>query len=368
MSQKSGRSFEQIMEDLNNMMKNSRGAGPSSDHSGGGSGAGSGSGGGFGFSGNFVQWLVVGAFAVIYGLASSFYKIDTSEKGVLTRFGAFHGIADEGPHFRLPFGIDQVYKVEVTRIHEEAFGFRKNGAIHPSDARKESMMLTGDLKVAVVEWIAQYRIRDPKKYLFSAYKVTQNIRDISISVMRRVVGDKLVTDVLTTDRVYIEEQARKFTQETLDHFDMGVVITNLHLQNVTPPQDVRAAFNEVNIAKQEKDQMVNQAKGIYNKVIPEAEGKASKVVAEAEGYAVKIVNSARGDAAKFNSMLEEYRKAPEVTRTRLYLETMEAVLSKTDRFTVVDPEVKGLLPIYGNITAPSISSQAPSSSHSAPTS
>ena len=341
MSQKTGRSFEQVMEDLNNMIKNGKDKSGSSDGNGAEKPPGVG--------GGILQWIIVGGFVLVYGLVSSFYKVDTSERGVITRFGAFHGIAEEGPHFKLPFGIDQVYKVEVTRIHEEAFGFRKGSAIHPTDARKESMMLTGDLKVALVEWIVQFRIDDPKKYLFSAYKVRQNIRDISISVMRRVVGDKLVTDVLTTDRLFIEQQAKKFTQDTLDHFDMGVVITNLHLQNVTPPKEVRSAFNEVNIAKQEKDQIMNQAKGIYNKVIPEAEGKASKVIAEAEGYAIRVVNTAKGDAQKFRSILTEYQKAPEITRKRLFLETMEDIFSKVDHFTIVDPEAKGLLPVYGGL-------------------
>ncbi|MCB9229542.1 MAG: FtsH protease activity modulator HflK [Deltaproteobacteria bacterium] len=353
MSQKTGRSFEQVMEEFNRMM------GKGNGHTSGRDGPE----GRKTLNRGWLQWLLIAAFVVLYGLISSFYKIDTSEKGVITRFGAFHGIAEEGPHFRLPFGIDQVYKVEVTRIHEEAFGFRRDGAIHHSDSRKESMMLTGDLKVAMVEWIVQYRVNDPKKYLFSAFKVRQHIRDVSISVMRRVVGDKLVTDVLTKDRLYIEQQAKLYTQETLDRFDMGVMITNLHLQNVTPPEEVRAAFNEVNIAKQEKDQMVNQAKGIYNRVIPEAEGKAAKVLAEAEGYAIRVVNSAEGDAEKFRTVLEEYRKAPELTRKRLYLDTMERILSQSDRLTIVDPQAKGLIPVYGQTLPAFPAGQSASASH-----
>lgn len=347
MTQNSGKSFEQVLEDLNNMISGNK---KKKSHNGGGDGGDGSSGGGTGGSagGKFLQLLIIAGVVVLYASFTSFYKIETTQKGVVTRFGAFHTITDEGPHFKLPFGIDQVYKVEVTRIHEEQFGFRKNRDLSSQQARQESLMLTGDLKVAVVEWILQYKIHDPKKYLFNAVNVGKNIRDISISVMRRVVGDKLVTDVLTTDRIFIAEQARKFTQETLDRFDMGVTITNLNLQNVTPPYDVRPAFNEVNIARQEKDQLINQAKGEYNKVIPQAQGKAEQKIAEAKAYAIDIVNRAKGDAQKFSAIAAEYKKAPAVTKERMYLEAMENIFSQVDKLTIVDSSVKGLLPIFGD--------------------
>ncbi|MFK7824129.1 MAG: FtsH protease activity modulator HflK [Oligoflexales bacterium] len=346
MSQKSGKSFEQVMEDLNNMISNI-GEKKSSRGGNSGNGAHPPSKGGGGPS-KFVQWLLIGAFAVIYGLFSSFYKVETTQKGVITRFGAFYDIADEGPHFKLPFGVDQVYKVEVTRIHEEQFGFRKQQNLSKQQARQESLMLTGDLKVAVVEWILQYKIDDAKKYLFNAVNVNKNIRDISVSVMRRVVGDKLVTDVLTTDRIIIAQQAKALTQETLDRFDMGVVITDLNLQRVNPPAEVRDAFNEVNIARQEKDKLINQAKGTYNKVIPEAEGKANQKVAEAEAYAINIVNHSKGDAEKFTEVLAAYKLAPAITRKRLFLEAMDDIYSKSDRLTIVDSQIKGLMPIFSS--------------------
>lgn len=343
MTQRTNKSFEQVMEDLNNMISNM------TDRKGGGRKSGNSDGDGKssqGGPGKFTQILLIALFVVLYGVFSSFYKIEPSQQGVITRFGAYHSIADEGPHLKLPFGIDQVYIVEVERIHDERFGFRKQGSISKIQARQESLMLTGDLKVAVVEWILQYKIKDPKKYLFNAVNVGKNIRDISMSVMRRVVGDKLVTDVLTTDRIYIAELAKKLTQETLDRFDMGVVIINLNLQNVNPPEDVRDAFNEVNIAKQEKDQLINQAKGTYNKVIPEAEGKASQKIAEAQAKSIKIINRAKGDAEKFSTILTAYQKAPSITRKRLYLETMEEIFSQGEKFTIVDSQVKGLLPIF----------------------
>lgn len=346
MSQKSGKSFEQVMEDLNSMISNI-GDRKSSKGGNSGNGAHPPSQGGGGPS-KFMQWLLIGVFIVIYGAFSSFYKIETTQKGVITRFGAFHDIADEGPHFKLPFGVDQVYKVEVTRIHEEQFGFRKQKSLSKQQARQESLMLTGDLKVAVVEWILQYKIDDAKKYLFNAVNVDKNIRDISVSVMRRVVGDKLVTDVLTTDRIIIAQQAKRLTQETLDRFDMGVIITDLNLQRVNPPAEVRDAFNEVNIARQEKDKLINQAKGTYNKVIPEAEGKANQKIAEAEAYAINLVNHAKGDAEKFTEVLAAYKLAPDITRKRLFLDAMNDIYSKSARVTIVDSKIKGLMPIFGS--------------------
>lgn len=344
MNQKSGKSLDQILQDLNNMISNLGGKKRNGGSAHGGS---SHERSNSSNSGGIATFLIVLVFIGLYGAASSFYQIEPTQQGVVTRFGAYSQTTDEGPHFKLPFGIDQVYKIEVTRIHEEQFGFRKQGKqINTQQARQESLMLTGDLKVAIVEWIVQYKINDPKKYIFNAVNVSKNIRDISISVMRRVVGDKLVSDVLTTDRVSIASEAKRLTQETIDLFDMGITITNLNLQNVTPPESVRAAFNNVNIARQEKDQLINQAKGLYNKVIPEAEGKAGQVLANAEAFAIATVNKATGDAEKFRSILESYKQAPAITRKRLYIETMQEIFSQVKTLRVVDSNVKGVLPVY----------------------
>ncbi|MBI2602367.1 MAG: FtsH protease activity modulator HflK [Deltaproteobacteria bacterium] len=296
-----------------------------------------------------LQWLIIVGILAAIGLFTSYYQIETAQQGVVTRFGAFDHIADEGPHFKLPFGIDQVYKIEVTRIHELQFGFRKSSNLSEELARLESLMLTGDLNVAVVEWILQYRITDPRKYLFNAANVEKNIRDVSISVMRRVVGDKLVSDVLTTDRVVIAQTAQKLTQEVLDSYNMGILLNKIHLQNVTPPEVVKPAFNEINIAKQEQEQLINQAKGTYNKFIPEAEGKAAKLLSEAEAYAVDTVNRAKGDSAKFVALLNAYKTAPEITKKRLFLDAMIEIFSNVSKITVVDEKVQGLLPIFGSM-------------------
>ena len=347
------------MEDLNSMITDitSRKKGPRGGKGNGGGNGGSGPSGNGQGGGNFLvklgrwlQWSVVLTLAALYGLWTAFYQIDPSEQGVVTRFGAFQKTSDEGPHFKLPFGIDQVYKVQVTRFQEESFGYRKDGRqISEEQARQESLMLTGDLKVAVVEWSLLYKIHDARKYLFNAVNVDKNLRDVSISVMRRVVGDKLVSDVLTIDRILIAEQAKQLTQETLDKFDMGVSLVNLSLTNVKPPPTVRPAFDDENVARQERDRMINQAKGAYNQVIPEAEGKAEKQIAEAEAFAIDSVNRAKGDAAHFSAMLEAYQRAPEITRKRLYLETMEEIFTNLERFTIVDSHVKGLLPVYNSL-------------------
>ncbi len=296
-----------------------------------------------------MPWIVMILCFIVYGAFSSFDKIDSSEQGVVTRFGAFDHIAYEGAHFKLPFGIDELYKIEVTRIHELQFGFRKSGQITEQLARLESLMLTGDLNVAVVEWIVQYRIADPKKYIFNAADKEKTIGDISISAMRRVVGDKLVSDVLTTDRVKIAERAKKISQEVLDRYDIGILITKVALQNVTPPNSVKPAFNEVNMAKQETEKLINQARGTYNKIIPESEGKAERLITEAKAYAIRIVNQAKGDAKKFEQVLVAYRKAPDITRKRMYLETMHEIFSGSQKLIIVDSNLKGILPVFGKL-------------------
>lgn len=345
MNQKPQKTIEQLIGEFEQMIMGF-GRGKQAKNGSGGSGGND----GFSSSGNSrgfrSQIFVVAAIAVAYGFFTSFYKIDETQEGVITRFGAFSHIAGPGPHFKLPFGIDQVYKVEVTRFHELQFGFRKDEQLSERQARQESLVLTGDLNVAVVEWILNYKIQDPKKYLFHAVNVEKNIRDISISVMRRVVGDKLVSDVLTTDRVSIADRARELTQQALDVYDMGILVTKVALQSVTPPEPVKPAFNEVNIARQEKERMINDARGVYNKVIPEAEGKSEKVVAEAEAYAVDRVNRAKGDALKYSEMLAAYKESPQITRKRIYLETMAEIFAGKSKITVVDAQIKGLLPIF----------------------
>ncbi|MBI4404266.1 MAG: FtsH protease activity modulator HflK [Deltaproteobacteria bacterium] len=320
------------------------------DYFGGGGG---GTGRGPGRS-SFPHTVVYGILILLalIGILTSVYTVDVSEEGVVTRFQRYHTTSPSGLHFKLPFFIDSVTKVPSKVLLQEEFGFRSHDqqgvkTEYSKDSYgEESLMLTGDLNVADVEWIVQFRISDPWKFLFHARDVKKNIRDVSMSIMRRVVGDRLVGEVLTTGRVEIADDAKKLTQEVLDKYDMGIAVAAIVLQDVTPPETVKAAFNDVNAAKQEQEKAINVAEREYNNVIPEAKGKAEQVIAEAGAYAVMLVNGAKGDAANFNSRLVEYRRAPEITRRRLYLEAMEEIFSGLDKLIIVDSKVRGIIPLY----------------------
>lgn len=285
-------------------------------------------------------------------LSTSIYTVEPSEEAVVLRLGRYVSTEPPGLHFRLPLGIDRAIKVKTKVILQEEFGFRSSGqqgartAYVDDDLKSESLTLTGDLNVANVEWIVQYQISDPKKYLFNAREVLKNLRDISQSVLRRVVGDRIVSQVLTTGRVEIAEEAQRLTQEVLDRYDIGVRIVTIKLQDVNPPESVRPAFNEVNAAKQEQEKAINQAEKEYNTVIPEAIGKAEQTIRNAEGYATAAVNRAEGDASRFRMTLQAYQAAPTVTRSRLYLETMEELYGRLESLTIVDKGVSGLLPVF----------------------
>lgn len=291
-------------------------------------------------------------FLGIVGLLTSVYTVDVSEEGVVTRFERYHATSSPGLHFKFPFFIDRVTKVPSKVLLQEEFGFRSQEQqgtrteYSKSALGEESLMLTGDLNVADVEWIVQFRISDPWKFLFHARDVQKNIRDISMSIMRRVVGDRLVGEILTTGRIEIADEAGKLTQEVLDKYDMGITVVAVVLQDVTPPEVVKSAFNDVNAAKQEQEKAINVAEREYNNVIPEAKGKAEQVIADAGAFAVSLVNRAKGDAANFNARLVEYRRAPDVTRRRLYVEAMEEIFLGLDKLVIVDSKVRGVLPLY----------------------
>lgn len=291
---------------------------------------------------------------------SSFYTVEPSEEAVIVRFGRYVSTEPPGLHFKLPFGVDRAIKVRTKVILQEEFGFRSKGSVggrteyDSKGVKAESMTLTGDLNVADVEWIVQFQIADPKKFLFNAREGLKNLRDVSQSVLRRVVGDRLVNEVLTTGRAEIAEEAHRLTQEILDRYDMGIRIVTVKLQDVNPPEPVRPAFNEVNAAKQEQEQAINQAEREYNKVIPEARGKAEQTIRDAQGYASAVVQRAEGESSRFRDVLSAYRTSPSVTRTRLYLETMEELYGRFKSVTIVDKGVEGLLPVFTGKAAPSL--------------
>lgn len=297
---------------------------------------------------------------IIVGAMSSFYTVQPDEEAVAIRLGKYLETTQPGLHFKFPFGIDKVIKLQTKRIHQLEFGFRTRdtsaGRLRSSQRayEDESLMLTGDLNVAVVEWVVQFQISDPYKYLFKTNDPILNIRDVSKSIMRRVVGDRLVTEVLTTGRTDIALNAKILMQDILDKYNLGVRIVTIKLQDVNPPERVKPSFNEVNAAKQEQEKVINQAEREYNNVIPEARGQAEKLVSEATGYATAVVNRAEGDAEKFLSIWREYKKAPVVTEKRMYLEAMEEIFTHVKSFTIVDSKIKGLLPVFQNLQKQSV--------------
>jgi membrane protease subunit HflK len=282
---------------------------------------------------------------------TGYYQVEPDEVGVVTRFGAYHRTTDPGPHLKIPF-MESVTKVPVQRQLKMEFGFRTVAAAgrseFTSDApeiKAEAVMLTGDLNVAVVEWIVQYRIRDARAFLFHVRDVPATFRNMAEAAMRQVVGDHSVDEVLTIGREAIALQAKEELQRLCNLYGIGIEIQQLVLQDVNPPDPVKPAFNEVNQAIQEKERAINDAWADYNKVVPRAKGEAEQAVRAAEGYAVERVNNAEGDAHRFEALYEEYRKAPAVTRRRIYLETMAELIPKAGRKLVLDDKAKGILPL-----------------------
>jgi len=297
-----------------------------------------------------IVGVVVAILLVIF-LFSSYFTVDTDEVGVVLRFGKFVRTADPGLNFKLPFGIEQVYKVPVQRQLKLELGFRttKPGIRTEYSSRKyqeESLMLTGDLNAAEVEWIVQYRIKDPYKFLFRIRNSVGTFRDINEAVMREVVGDRTVDEVLTIGRQEIASTVALKVQALCDQYETGLKVEQVVLQDVNPPESVKPAFNEVNEAQQEREKLINQALSEYNKVIPRARGEAERTIEKAKGYALERVNNASGEASRFDSVFKEYMKAKEVTRQRIYLETMNDVMQKVGRKLITDEDVTGILPLF----------------------
>ena len=298
-----------------------------------------------------VAGILVLLLAVV-GALTSVYMVETEEEAVVKRFGAVHRITGPGLQFKLPFGIEQVQRLATARVLKEEFGFRT--AVIPARGRTryeskayedESLMLTGDLNVIDVEWVVQYRINDPIRFLYEVREAERTLRDISESVMRRVVGNRLGAEVLTVARVDIQQQAREEIQAVMDQYKAGIHIITVELQDVVPPPRVQPAFNEVNEARQELERTINEAQKRVNQELPRAEGAARRTIAEAEGYATERVNRAMGETARFRAVLQEYEQARTVTRTRLYLETIREVLPRAGRVVLVQDGQLSPLPL-----------------------
>jgi len=288
---------------------------------------------------------------IIVGAYSSFFTVEPEEVGVILRFGRYIRTVNPGLHFKMPFGVEEVFKVPAERQMKEEFGFRTLKATRrteysKTDYTEESLMLTGDLNAADVEWIVQFRISDPYNFLFKVRNVLDTFRDMNEAVMRTVVGDRSVNEVLTVGRVEIETEVKNRLQELVNQYEMGIKVMQIVLQDVNPPEPVKPAFNEVNEAQQEKERLINEAQSEYNKVIPRARGEAKRIIEEAKGYAIERVNRAKGEAEKFTAVYSEYMKAPEVTKQRIFLETMNEVLPRLGRKLITDRETMGILPLF----------------------
>ncbi len=293
---------------------------------------------------------IVYGLLIVIGLATSIRTIGPEEEGVVINLGKYSRTLQPGLNFILPFGVEKVYKIPVQRQLKHEFGFRTTKADTRSEYGEgnyvdESSMLSGDLNMADVEWVVQYRIVDSYKYLFKVRDAEQSLRDMSESAMRKTVGDRTVNEVLTVGRQEVASNVEVLLQKLCDEYENGIRIDQVVLQDVNPPQPVRASFNAVNQAQQERETLINKAESEYNRVVPRAKGEAQETVQLAEAYALTRVNGARGEAARFNSLYTEYMKAPEVTKKRIYLETMERLLPKLGNKVIVDEKGNNVLPL-----------------------
>lgn len=305
---------------------------------------------GGGTKGPIVMALIVLAGAFLW---TSYYTVPSDSVAVVQRFGLYLKDVPAGLHFKLPLGIDTATIVPVKRQLKQEFGFTTPGARDPyqgardgaQETKRETEMVTGDLNAALVEWVVQYRISDPVKYLFEVREPAETLRYVSESVMREVVGDRTVDEVITIGRQEIESEALTAMQALSTKYTMGISIDQVQLKNINPPQPVQESFNEVNQAQQQKEKLINEARRDYNKVIPLAEGEKDQRIREADGYRLKRINEAEGDVARFNALFAEYTKAPEVTRRRIYIETLQSVLPGIESKIIIDDEVSSLLPL-----------------------
>ncbi len=293
-------------------------------------------------------WLIVLALAVVAGF-SSVYVVDETENAVITRFGKYQQTVGSGLHVKLPFGIDKNYNVDIKTLRAEQFGFKTVKAgrnnEYKNNISEESEMLTGDLNIVDVEWVIQYKVTDPKQWLFNVYEREQTIRDISRSVINTLVGDRAIFDVISSDRSTIQNLAQEQMNENFKALGLGINVTTVQFQNVVPPIEVQAAFEDVNKASQDMKRLINEGKEEYNKEIPRAQGEADRQIQVAEGYAAERVNMAKGDVARFNAVYEEYKRAPKATKERIYLETMAEIFGSETKPELIDSELENLVPV-----------------------
>jgi membrane protease subunit HflK len=294
--------------------------------------------------------ILVLVFLGAWGAWTAYYTVPSDSVAIVQRFGKYLKNVPPGLHFKLPLGIDVATIVPVKRQLKQEFGFATPGATdpyqspRPREQQRETQMVTGDLNAALVEWVVQYRISDPVKFLFEVREPSETLRYVSESVMREVVGDRTVDEVITIGRQEIESEALIKMQALSTKYAMGISIDQVQLKNINPPKPVQESFNEVNQAHQETEKLINEARRDYNKVIPLAEGEKDQRIREADGYRLKRINEAEGDAARFSALLAEYTKAPEVTLRRIYIETLQDVLPGIRSKIIIDEQTRSVLP------------------------
>ena len=293
---------------------------------------------------------LVAVFLVAILLFTAWFQVEADSEGVVLRLGKYNRTMGPGLHLKIPFGIETLFLVPSQRQLKEEYGFRTARAgvrtqYLGRDFPEESLMLTGDLNIADLEWSVQYRISNPVDYLFRVRNVPKTFRDMTEAVMREIVGDRTVNEVLTVGRTELAQAVEDQLQELCDQYETGLRVAQVILQDVSPPDQVKPSFNEVNQAQQEREKLINQARGEYNREVPRARGQAEQQVSQAEGYAIDRINRAKGEASRFNQLYAEYRKAPEVTRRRIYIETLNRVLPKVGRKLIMNKDAQNIVPL-----------------------
>lgn len=296
-----------------------------------------------------IKWVVMAVIGIII-ISTSLVTVSTEENAVVLQLGRYERTLDPGLSFVLPFGVEKVYKIPVERQLKLEFGYRTEPASSKTrySARnftEESLMLTGDLNLAEVEWVVQYRISDPYRFLFKVRNPEKTLGDMSESAMRQVVGDRTVDEVLTIGRQEVALEVEQILQRLCNEYENGIKIEQIVLQDVNPPDPVKPSFNGVNESQQQREKLINEAKAEFNKVIPSAKGEAQEKIQQAEGYSFGRINQAKGEVARFNSLFSEYVKAPEITKKRMYLETMTKILPKIGNKVIIDEKSRNVLPL-----------------------
>ena len=289
--------------------------------------------------GSFKYILIL---AVLVWLLSGIYIVDPAERGVVLRFGAFQTSTTQGPHWHIPYPIESVYKVNVEQVRATEIGFRNSQNSYSGGVSSESLMLTKDENMVDVNLAVQYKIVDAKAFLFNVYQPELTLSHVVQSVIRQVVGDNTMDHVLTTGRDQISQEVKSASQALLNDYGVGLMITAVTMQDAQPPIQVKASFDDVVKAREDEQRYINEARAYANDIVPKARGASQRIMAEAEAYKSQVVSKSEGEAYRFTQILTEYLKAPEVTRERLYRETLEDVLSSTNK-VIVDSSSNSLM-------------------------